>query len=374
MLPQLHSVGYWDSSEIGMSGLKNMGNTCYMNSTVQCLSATAPFAAFFRDGSWMKAVNHVNPLGSKGQVAHAFSKLVRELWGMSSSFLTPTDFRKAITALASQFAGSEQHDSQEFLSFLMDGLHEDLNRVLHRPTVDRSPEEEAALEHLPPQIASHKEWAVYRMRNDSIVVDWFQGQFRNRLTCLTCSTTSTTYNAFMYLTLPVPSKMMGKLTLSQCLDAFVAEEVLEKSDAWFCPHCKQKRKARKQLTLSRLPPVLLIHLKRFSAKTHFTDKVDKLVDFPLRGLDLSSYVPSAVPQSSFSPPTGLPPEDRSDPRAQVPPFKYDLYAVTNHFGSLSSGHYTAFVKSGQEWRYCDDSRISRAEEKDVVVSLYFSLR
>ena len=70
----------------------------------------------------------------------------------------------------------------------MDGLHEDLNRVLHRPTVDRSPEEEAALERLPPQIASHKEWAVYRMRNDSIVVDWFQGQFRNRLTCLTCQT------------------------------------------------------------------------------------------------------------------------------------------------------------------------------------------
>jgi ubiquitin carboxyl-terminal hydrolase 8 len=68
----------------------------------------------------------------------------------------------------------------------MDGLHEDLNRILIKPTHELTPEEEAELERLPQQVASRKEWAVYRMRNDSIVVDYFQGQFRNRLECLTC--------------------------------------------------------------------------------------------------------------------------------------------------------------------------------------------
>jgi ubiquitin carboxyl-terminal hydrolase 8 len=87
---------------------------------------------------------------------------------------------------AVQFRGSDQHDSQEFLSFLLDGLHEDLNRVLHKPLSAADPEREAELERLPQQIASEKEWKIYRMRNDSLIVDFFQGQFRNRLECLTC--------------------------------------------------------------------------------------------------------------------------------------------------------------------------------------------
>lgn len=87
---------------------------------------------------------------------------------------------------ASQFSGNEQHDSQEFLTSLLDGLHEDLNRVLHKPSNTATPEREAELEKLPVQIASEREWQIYRMRNDSLVVDFFQGQFRNKLECQTC--------------------------------------------------------------------------------------------------------------------------------------------------------------------------------------------
>ena len=88
---------------------------------------------------------------------------------------------------AIQFSGSNQHDAQEFLSFLLDELHEDLNRVLLKPepcapTIER----ETELELLPPQVASAQEWALYQSRNDSVVVDYFQGQFKNRLQCFTC--------------------------------------------------------------------------------------------------------------------------------------------------------------------------------------------
>lgn len=65
----------------------------------------------------------------------------------------------------------------------MDALHEDLNRIIAKPNYEVTPEREAELEKLPQQIASEQEWAIYRMRNDSIVVDFFQGQFRNRLEC-----------------------------------------------------------------------------------------------------------------------------------------------------------------------------------------------
>jgi ubiquitin carboxyl-terminal hydrolase 8 len=112
---------------------------------------------------------------------------------------------------------------------------------------------------------------------------------------------------------------------------------------------------------------LLIHLKRFSVKGPFTDKIETIVDFPLKGLDLTNYVPPPLPPDMRKNANKLTPTSAADdPRVQVPPYKYDLYAVTNHFGSLSNGHYTAFVASRSGWLYCDDSRISPIDPKEAV--------
>ncbi|KAI0318771.1 hypothetical protein OF83DRAFT_1261275 [Amylostereum chailletii] len=359
-----YPVTYWGDLQIGTTGLKNLGNTCYMNATIQCLNATVPFARFFIENRWGSAVNMVNPLSTKGAVVSAFANILRDMVREEMTFTAPNAFRHRVCQVASQFAGSEQHDSQEFLSFLLDGLHEDLNRIMRKSNYEVTPEREAELELLPPHIASDQEWKIYRMRDDSIVVDYFQGQLRNRLECMTCHKTSTTYNTFMYLSLPVPTSRVTKASLTGCLDAFVKEEVMEKSDAWHCPRCGMKRRATKKLSLARLPPVLLIHLKRFSFKGPFTDKIEKLVDFPLKGLDLTDYMPPPLPIGADKGQLGLQAAD--DPRLQVPPYKYDLYGVTNHFGSLSSGHYTAFVASRGRWLYCDDSRVAPSDAKEVV--------
>lgn len=169
-----------------------------MNSTIQCLSATYPLARFFRDGSYKREINTVNPMGTKGDVAKAFATLISMLWQEQYTFLSPVTFRKSITTWAPQFSGSDQHDSQEFLSFLLDGLHEDLNRVQKRPApVEMSPEREAALETLPPTVAADREWKIYKQRNDSFIVDLFQGQYRNRMECLTCHKVSPIYPPFI---------------------------------------------------------------------------------------------------------------------------------------------------------------------------------
>lgn len=99
--------------------------------------------------------------------------------------------QEAICRFAPQFKGSDQHDSQEFLAFLLDGLHEDLNMVRDKPApVEFTPEREAELERLPTQIAAEREWNIYLRRDDSIIVRLFQGQYKSQLKCLTCGAVS----------------------------------------------------------------------------------------------------------------------------------------------------------------------------------------
>ncbi|KAL1726470.1 ubiquitin carboxyl-terminal hydrolase 4 [Schizophyllum commune] len=363
-----YPVVFWGDDKVGVSGLKNLGNTCYANAPLQCLSATIPFAQFFKDTRWKNAINMHNTMGSKGVLSAAFAALVHQMWS-SESQLIPSEFMRAIRAINEQYKGSDQHDSQEFLSFLLDGIHEDLNRILKRENYTRTPDQEAELERLPPQIASEQEWQAWRLRNDSIIVDYFQGQLRNQVKCLTCGQTSTTYNTFSILSLPVPhARAGGKAHLKQCLDAFFNSETLEKDDAWDCPRCKTKRSASKSLMLARLPPVLVIHLKRFEAHGRFSDKIDTFVDFPVKGLDLTSYMPPPLPSGADKSQLNGASTSPEDPRTQLPPYKYDLYGVTNHFGNLSSGHYTASISSGGRWYYCDDSVTKELPDSRQVVS------
>ncbi|KAJ3716264.1 hypothetical protein DFJ43DRAFT_1134617 [Lentinula guzmanii] len=348
---------YWADSPIGTSGLKNMGNTCYMNAPIQCLSATVPFSRFFT-GEYpflqvdlKTAINYMNKMNSQGQLTRAFSRL------------------RTLCSLNAQYIGTSQHDSQEFLSFLLDGIHEDTNRIMTRKPLTRTPEEEERLENLPQQIAGEYEWQVWRQSNDSIIVDFFQGMFRNQLRCMRCEKTSTTYNPFSILSLPVPART-GKIPLQNCLKAFFNVEVMEGDDAWDCPRCKTKRRATKTLSLARLPPVLVIHLKRFEANGRFSDKIDTFVDFPVKGLDLTELMPPPLPvgadQSLLNGGMVNGVLSRDDPRIQVGPYKYELYGVTNHYGNLSSGHYTAFVASRGGWLYCDDSSVKTVDAKQVV--------
>uniref|UniRef100_A0A665X725 ubiquitinyl hydrolase 1 n=1 Tax=Echeneis naucrates TaxID=173247 RepID=A0A665X725_ECHNA len=185
----------------GFTGLVNLGNTCFMNSVIQSLSNTRELRDYFHDRAFEAEINCNNPLGTGGRLAIGFAVLLRALWKGTHHAFQPSKLKAIVASKASQFTGYAQHDAQEFMAFLLDGLHEDLNRIQNKPyteTVDSDGRMD--------EVVAEEAWQRHKMRNDSFIVDLFQGQFKSKLVCPTCSKVSITFDPFLYLPVPLPQK------------------------------------------------------------------------------------------------------------------------------------------------------------------------
>lgn len=156
-----------------------------MNSALQCLAHTPALTEYFLSGVFKDELNPTNPLGMQGAIAEAFGSLLQRLYDTGSSSMAPREFKTALQRFAPQFIGYQQHDSQELLAFLLDGLHEDLNRILKKPYVE-NPDWEGGGEKELIKLA-RTTWDGYLSRNDSVIVDLFQGQYKSTLICPECS-------------------------------------------------------------------------------------------------------------------------------------------------------------------------------------------
>ncbi|KAI4476401.1 hypothetical protein M0804_013611 [Polistes exclamans] len=326
----------------GLNGLRNIGNTCFMNSVIQCLSNTRPLLEYVMNEHYIADINTTTS-SMKGALIKAFSQVIHELWQVDCDHaVNTTALKSQIQRFTPRFMGYSQQDAQEFLRYLLEGLHEDVNRVtikpqpIHTDIPDMYTESEKAAE----------SWKRYLRSEDSMVVDLFVGQLRSSLRCTFCDHVSVTLDPFWDLSLPIPSRS-GTVRLSQCLEHFTREEVLDGDEKPTCSKCQMRRKCTKSFSIQKFPKILVIHLKRFSPMERFRGKLNVMVDFPLMDLDLSAF---------------------AAPRVQG--CTYNLYGVANHSGTTYSGHYTAYCKhpySG-EWHEYNDSHVSEIPAKLVVSS------
>jgi ubiquitin carboxyl-terminal hydrolase 7/11 len=365
---------------LSITGLRNMGNTCYINSMIQCLFASSKFRDIFLDN---KFEGYFNPNFKKQRISSSLSLLFKKMYLNGGCSIVPSGFLKACIQLRPDLKiPSEQQDTQEFLMFLLGQLHDELSNS--NVVVNDYPE---LMQH-ELQGEDYEKWFDGLLRQGlSPVSKYFQGQLQDSLQCQKCGYKSSNYSTFYMLSLVIPKlsisgKKLKRINLEDCIQMFTNEEVLSGANAWDCPKCSKKKKGEpvvekdkerrrhtfltngfkfrgrssspapkkgessssskskasknkstiKSLTFVVLPPTLIIHLSRFL----FYDTSQKdtaIVTYPLI-LEI--------------------PHDGER-------IRYKLFGVVNHKGTLKSGHYTSIANKNLEhdlihpdWYYFDD--------------------
>lgn len=272
--------------------------------------------------------------------------------------------KSVVGGVAPRFLGYDQHDAQEFLRFIVDGLHEDTNRVGTKPTyrelVERRGTSDAAM--------AEEWWRYFRERSNSYVQELFAGQLKTTVECRVCGHVSRAFDPFWDLALPIPrtgqtrdraapyiagyvSTVASACSLGDCLSALVTTELLEGSEAHYCGACRKHTPSERSMAVYRLPRILVLQLKRFVFSTFRRNKLSNAVAFPLTGLDLRPYCADGSPAAA----------ERGAGAT------YRCVAVSNHSGSLGGGHYTADCLNADTgaWYHFNDSHVSRTGEASL---------
>ncbi|XP_053128809.1 ubiquitin carboxyl-terminal hydrolase 3 isoform X4 [Hemicordylus capensis] len=340
------------------TGLRNLGNTCFMNAILQSLSNIQQFCCYFKELPAVELRNgktagrrtyHTRSQGDNGvSLVEEFRKTLCALWQGSQTAFSPESLFYVIWKIMPNFRGYQQQDAHEFMRYLLDHLHLELQGGFNGISRSVILQENSGLS------------AASRCcinGTSTVVTAIFGGILQNEVNCLICGTESRKFDPFLDLSLDIPSQFRNKrktqengplCTLRDCLRSFTDLEELDETELYMCHKCKKKQKSTKKFWIQKLPKVLCLHLKRFHWTAYLRNKVDTYVEFPLRGLDMKCYL--------------LEPEN-SVPGSCL----YDLAAVVVHHGSgVGSGHYTAYATHDGRWFHFNDSTVTLTDEETVV--------
>ena len=330
----------------GTCGLANYGNTCFMNSVIQCLTQTFEFTKEIVSGNIVDNLKRDSEIKNdieaiQRELVRKWYQLQRAIWNTKSSALGPKSFHQIIQILSMklgriEFVGHHQKDAPEFFEFLMENIHMALCEE-----VDFKITGEPEHEFDKMALVAAKSWEKFFKNEYSIVIEQFYGQYHSIICCPDCGYESVTYQPFLTLQVPVPSTP-DKVKIYDCFSLFNKTETLDIENQWKCEKCDDYRNATKKLSVWKTPDILTIHLKRFDKKT---GKISTFVDAPLTKLSIKDYGYGYGCDDTL----------------------YNLYAVINHYGGTGGGHYTAFVKNyNKKWYCANDDTVTEIDESKVI--------
>jgi ubiquitin carboxyl-terminal hydrolase 8 len=323
----------------GLSGLANLGNTCFINSCMQVLSHTYELNIILDDEMYKKKLK--NTIDSA--LILEWDNLRKMLWN-ENCIISPGKFIKTIQKIADKknrdiFTGFSQNDVSEFLLFIIDCFHNSLSREINM-TITGNPENNTD------QLAIKCFDMIKNMYKKDYSEIWniFYGVHVSEISSLeTGEALQITPEPYFMLDLPIPQnkKTIG---LIDCFDLYVEGENLEGENAWFNEKTNKKENIKKRILFWSFPSILVIDLKRFNSHNQ---KTQNLVDFPIDNLDLSKYVIGYKKHT----------------------YVYELYGVCNHSGGVLGGHYTSYVKNANEkWYHFNDTSVSEVGVTTSIIS------
>ena len=321
----------------GLSGLVNLGNTCYMNSAIQCLSNTLQLTDYFLSDKFLEDYDENN---SKHILVKEWKRLLDGIWS-SNCTISPNSFHRTIRYMAlnnefnSNFLGFAQNDTQEFLMLMIDTMHEALCKevIIRISGTVVNETDKLALEAM-------KVWKTYFKDNYSVIINLFYGQLMSTVE-FENTVSSRNYDPCCYFSLSIPNNIEN-LNIYDCFDLYTSSEILDGDNMIKCEKTNEYKVAKKTIKVWNFPKILIIHLKRFSNNSN---KNNKLVSFPINNMDLSKYCVGYDKFSSI----------------------YNLYGICNHEGSLNSGHYYAYCRnSNNKWYIYDDNNVREIENSSLI--------
>jgi ubiquitin carboxyl-terminal hydrolase 8 len=323
----------------GLSGLGNLGNTCFINSCMQIMSHTYELNLFLDQETYKIKLNKK----CDSAILIEWDNLRKIMWN-DNCIISPGKFIKTIQKVAElksmeMFTGYSQNDLPEFLLFVIDCFHTSLAREI-KMTISGKPDNETD------KIAIQCFEMIKNMYSKEYSEIWnlFYAVHVSEITNLdTNEKISITPEPYFMIDLPIPENNKSP-SLIDCFNLYVEGETLTGDNGLFNEKTKEKINIRKKIQFWSFPNILVIDFKRFNARFQ---KNQILITFPFENLDLSQYVIGYKKEL----------------------YKYELYGVCNHSGGVMGGHYTAYVKNANgKWYHFNDTSVSEVGVKESIVS------
>ena len=299
-------------------GLNNLGNTCYINTCLQILMHTPNFINRF--------FNDLNKICSETPISKQFYNLITQV--INAKNISTKEFYEVFSKKHKNFSGNEENDTQEFCRVFLEDINRELNNVKKKvPYIELDTKNKNKID------CDLEYNNLFKIRDDSLVIDSFYGQIINIFTC-ECNFTTYSFQKILDIPLLIPkTKNNEKCDLIDLIKYYFQSELIELDI--ICNFCKQKCVHNKQTFFSYPPEILILSLQRLNRKKK-KNKVE--IDFDEQ-LNLSSFIDKDCYNNNN--------------------YKYNLYAVANHHGKIETGHYYAYIKIRENWFEFNDSKVKK---------------